>query len=163
MENHFYHIKWPPLNVTIFITHVRSLRNGCYANRSWFCDIASCISCVLSDWCERRAFPIELRNFSGRQPATGPARDGETQVVLPSLSSHLVTPVEIGPPCFAFTRYIVALCLTRPLFLPGHHIVPNIVDTRPEELYPRTIPRWNSLSPSVINSQTSEEFRALII
>ena len=27
MENHFYHIKWPPLNVTIFITHVRNLRN----------------------------------------------------------------------------------------------------------------------------------------
>ena len=24
MENNFYHIKWPSLNVTIFITHVRS-------------------------------------------------------------------------------------------------------------------------------------------
>ena len=23
MENHFNHIRWPPLNVTIFITHVR--------------------------------------------------------------------------------------------------------------------------------------------
>ena len=23
MGNHFYHIRWPPLNVTIFITHVR--------------------------------------------------------------------------------------------------------------------------------------------
>ena len=33
MENHFYHFKWPPLNVIIiFITHVRNLRNGCYAN-----------------------------------------------------------------------------------------------------------------------------------
>ena len=32
MENHFYRIKRPPLNVTIFITHVRNLRNGCYAN-----------------------------------------------------------------------------------------------------------------------------------
>ena len=32
MENHLYHIKWPPLNVTIFITHVRNARNGCYAN-----------------------------------------------------------------------------------------------------------------------------------
>ena len=31
-EIHFYHIKLPPLNVTIFITHVRNLRNGCYAN-----------------------------------------------------------------------------------------------------------------------------------
>ena len=27
-----YHIKWPPLNVTIFITHVRNLRNWHYAN-----------------------------------------------------------------------------------------------------------------------------------
>ena len=32
MENHFYHIKGPPLNVTIVIMHVRYLRNGCYAN-----------------------------------------------------------------------------------------------------------------------------------
>ena len=30
MENHFYPIKCPPLNVTIFITHVCSLRNGRY-------------------------------------------------------------------------------------------------------------------------------------
>ena len=34
MENHFYHIRLPPLNVTIFITHVRNLRNECYANVS---------------------------------------------------------------------------------------------------------------------------------
>ena len=32
MENHFYRIRWPPLNVTIFITHVHNLRNGSYAN-----------------------------------------------------------------------------------------------------------------------------------
>ena len=32
MENHFYHIKWPPLNVPIFITHVRNVRNGCDVN-----------------------------------------------------------------------------------------------------------------------------------
>ena len=32
MENHFYNIKWSPLNVTIFIMHVRNLRNGWYAN-----------------------------------------------------------------------------------------------------------------------------------
>ena len=24
MENYFYHIRWPPLNVTIFILHVRN-------------------------------------------------------------------------------------------------------------------------------------------
>ena len=28
MENHFYRIKLPPLNVTIFITHVRNLCNA---------------------------------------------------------------------------------------------------------------------------------------
>ena len=32
MENHFHHIRLPPLNVTIFITHVHNLRNGRYAN-----------------------------------------------------------------------------------------------------------------------------------
>ena len=32
MENHFNHIMLPPLIVTIFITHVRNLRNWCYAN-----------------------------------------------------------------------------------------------------------------------------------
>ena len=29
--------------------------------------------------------------------------------------------------------------------------------------FPRTIPQWNSLSPSAVNSQTAEEFRALLI
>ena len=24
MENHFYHMRWPPLNVTIFIMHMRN-------------------------------------------------------------------------------------------------------------------------------------------
>ena len=32
MEDHFYHIKWPPLNVTTFITYMRNLHNGRYAN-----------------------------------------------------------------------------------------------------------------------------------
>ena len=32
MENHLHHIRWPPLNATIFNTHVRKLRNRCYAN-----------------------------------------------------------------------------------------------------------------------------------
>ena len=32
MEDHFYHITWAPLSVTIFITHERLLRNGRYAN-----------------------------------------------------------------------------------------------------------------------------------
>ena len=29
MENHFYHIGWPPLNVPTFITHMRT---GSHAN-----------------------------------------------------------------------------------------------------------------------------------
>ena len=29
--------------------------------------------------------------------------------------------------------------------------------------FSRTIPQWNSLSPSVVNFQTAEEFRALLI
>ena len=33
MKNHFYHIRWPPLNITIFITHVR---NGSYANAHYY-------------------------------------------------------------------------------------------------------------------------------
>ena len=31
-DNHFYHIRWAPLSVTIFIMHMRILRNGSYAN-----------------------------------------------------------------------------------------------------------------------------------
>ena len=38
MENHLLHIKCRPLNVTIFITHVRSLRNGCHTNVQWVID-----------------------------------------------------------------------------------------------------------------------------
>ena len=29
--------------------------------------------------------------------------------------------------------------------------------------FPRTVPQWSGLSPSVVNSQTAEEFRALLI
>ena len=32
MENHFYHIRWAPMSVTIFIMHVHKLRNAGYAN-----------------------------------------------------------------------------------------------------------------------------------
>ena len=30
-------------------------------------------------------------------------------------------------------------------------------------VFPQTIPQWNGLSPSVVNSQTIEEFRALLV
>ena len=36
-------------------------------------------------------------------------------------------------------------------------------DALKNSFLPMTIPQWNSLSPSVVNSQTTEEFRALLI
>ena len=36
-------------------------------------------------------------------------------------------------------------------------------DDLKNSFFPRTIPHWNSLSPSVANTQSTEEFRALLI
>ena len=36
-------------------------------------------------------------------------------------------------------------------------------DALKNSFFPRTILQWNGLSPSVVNSQTTEEFRALLI
>ena len=36
-------------------------------------------------------------------------------------------------------------------------------DALKNSFFPRTIPQWNGISPSVVNSQTTEEFRALLI
>ena len=36
-------------------------------------------------------------------------------------------------------------------------------DALKNSFFPRTISQWNSLSPSVVNSRTAEEFRALLI
>ena len=44
MESHLYHIKWPPLNFTIFIPHMRNLRNGCYANIAYSDNLVRCIT-----------------------------------------------------------------------------------------------------------------------
>ena len=78
MENHFYHIKWPPLNVTIFIMHVRNLCNGCYANGTykeryyyWFINpllsqtyiLLTCSIPVVSKyfWSERKSLWVLVR------------------------------------------------------------------------------------------------------
>ena len=96
---------------------------------------------------------IRLRKFRGQQP-TGPAGDGQTQVVsvkyLMSLNGHLLRPGGTSPPCFSFTRFIVEQCLLKktsiwPLLtvwkLPGHHIVLNTTDTR------HTVMPWRILFP----------------
>ena len=36
-------------------------------------------------------------------------------------------------------------------------------DALKNSFFPGTIPQWNGLSPLVVNSQTTEEFRALLI
>ena len=50
--NHFYHIRWASLSVTIFITHVRIQRNGSYANAFYifipfFTKLCRCFDMVL--------------------------------------------------------------------------------------------------------------------
>ena len=80
-------------------------------------------------------------------------------------------------PSFSFTRFIVEQCLLKrasvwPLLagwkLPSHHITLNTADTRHTVMpwripFPqKTIPYWSSLSPSVANIQSTEEFRALV-
>ena len=44
MQNHFYHIRLPTLNVTIFNTHMRNLRNDSYANGQSY--TASCLAAI---------------------------------------------------------------------------------------------------------------------
>ena len=63
-----------------------------------------------------------------------------------NLSSLLFGPVGIGLPCFSFIQYILVRC-PEDLFSP----------------YYSTVRIPNSLSPSVVDSQTTEEFRALLI
>ena len=49
MENHFYHIRWPPLNVTIFITQVR---NGSYTSECMLGKLTTITSNFQSvKWC----------------------------------------------------------------------------------------------------------------
>ena len=116
---------------------------------------------------------IRLRKFRGQQPA-GPAGDGESRVVstkcLMSLNGHLLRPIRTSPPCLSFTRFIVEQCLLKKI-----SIWPLLTRLSPSAQYcrhqtysgtlknsfsPRTIPHWNSLSPSVTNT---EELRALLI
>ena len=124
---------------------------------------------------------IRLRKFRGQQPA-GPAGDGETRVVstkcLMSLNGHLLRPGGISPSCFSFTRFIVEQCLLKKnkFMIPAHSLKTTrsshsaqyrrhqtYSDALKNSFFPRTFPHWNSLSSSVANIQSTEEFRALLI
>ena len=120
------------------------------------------------------------RRYRGRQPA-GPAGGGATLVVLEkclmSCNGQLWTPGGISPLCFSSTRFIVGLCL----LIKDKYLTPsqstrstrsshNSQYCRPQtysdglkySFFPRTILHWNSLAPSVVAAETTEEFRALI-
>ena len=104
---------------------------------------------------------------------------GETRLVLAkclmSLGGYRLRTVGFSSPCFSFTRFIVVQCLlimvsTWPLLtvwkLPGHRIAHNTVAARHTVMPwipPWNIPHWNSLSSYVVYTQTSEEFRALLV
>ena len=124
---------------------------------------------------------IRLRKLRGQQPA-GPAGDGETQVVsvkcLMSLNGHLLRPGGTSPPCFSFTRFIVEQSLLKKnkYMTPAHSLKTTrsshsaqyrrhqtYSDALKNSFFSRTIPHWNSLPPSVANTQSTEEFRALLI
>ena len=83
-----------------------------------------------------------------------------------------------SPPCFSFKRFIVEQCLLKKdkYMTPAHSLKTTrsshsaqyrrhqtYSDALKNSFFPRTIPHWNSLSPSVANSQSTEEFRALLI
>ena len=119
------------------------------------------------------------RKFKGQQPA-GPAGDGNIQVVsmrcLTSLSGHHLRPVGIGPPCF-FQIHSGAVSIAKDKYLtPAHSLkstrashsaqycrYQTYSDAMNNSIFTRTIIQWNGLFPSVVNIQTTEEFRTLLI
>ena len=90
-----------------------------------------------------------------------------------SLNGHI-----LSPPCFSFTRFIVEQCLlkkdkymtpaqslktTRSSHSAQYRRHHTYSDALKNSFSPQTIPHWNSLPPSVANTQSTEEFRALLI
>ena len=52
---------------------------------------------------------------------------------------------------------------TRSLHIAQYCRYQTYSDALKNSFFPGTIPQWHSRSPSVVNSQTTEEFRALLI
>ena len=124
---------------------------------------------------------IRLRKFRGQQPA-GPAGDGETQVVsmkcLMSLYGHLLEArrdqsslllfhkIHCGAVSIEKDKYMTpahSLKTTRSSHSAQYRRHQTYSDALKNFIFPRTIPHWNSLPPSVANTQSTEEFRALLI
>ena len=121
---------------------------------------------------------IRLRKFRGQQPA-GPAGDGETQVVWadefewPSLEAWrdqssllLFHKIHCGAVSIEKDKYMTpahSLKTTRSSHSAQYRRHQTYSDALKNSFFPRTIPHWNSLPPSVANTQSTEEFRALLI
>ena len=124
---------------------------------------------------------IELRKFRGQQLA-GPAGDGETRVVStkcfnelewPSLEARrdqssllLFHKIHCGAVSIEKDKYMTpaqSLKTTRSSHSAQYRRHQTYSDALKNSFIPRTIPHWNSLSPSVANTQSTEEFRALLI
>ena len=54
IENHFYHIRWPPLNVTIFIAHVRNCEMEATSMSHFYLNLwSSPLLAAISQYCCR--------------------------------------------------------------------------------------------------------------
>ena len=117
---------------------------------------------------------IRLRKFSGQQPA-GPAGDGEMLDNLEWASPEarkdqssllLFHKTHCGAVSIEKDKYIIpahSLKTTRSSHSAQHGRHQTYSDALKNSFSPQTIPHWNSLSPSVANTRSTEEFRALLI
>ena len=124
---------------------------------------------------------IRLRKFRGQQPA-GPAGDGKTRVVSAkcwtSWNGHLLRPggtqsslllfhkIHCGAVSIEKDKYMTpahSLKTTRSSLSAQYRRHQTYSDALKNSFFPQTIPHWNGLSPSVANTQSTEEFRALLI
>ena len=125
---------------------------------------------------------IRLRKFRGQQPA-GPTGDGETRVVSakcmldelewPSLEARrdqssllLFHKIHCGAVSIEKDKYMTpahSLKTTRSSHTAKYRRHQTYIDAMKNSFFPRTVPHWNSLSLTVANTQSTEEFMALFI
>ena len=117
---------------------------------------------------------IRLRKFRGQQPA-GPAGDGETldELEWPSFEARsdqsyllLFHKIHCGVVSIEKDKYMTpahSLKTIRSSHSAQYRRHQTYSDALKNSFFPRTIPHWNSLSPSVANTQSTEDFRTLLI